>query len=216
MLVENDSHSALVDTSTDLREQALRTGMRQLDAVFFTHHHADHVHGIDELRSFNFLQNHPIICYGKKEILDHIQGLFSYIFDGKKPEGGGKPNLELKAITGPVKMGSLNITPIPIEHGAIDIYGYRINDTAYITDCSKIPQASMALLEGLDTLILGALGLKWHNTHFTLEEALCAIEKLAPQTAYLTHLNHNLGHDETSKRLPSAVHLAWDGLCIDV
>ncbi|VAX20024.1 Metal-dependent hydrolases of the beta-lactamase superfamily I; PhnP protein [hydrothermal vent metagenome] len=214
--IEADGQSALIDTATDLRQQALRAGITRLDAVFFTHHHADHVHGIDELRSFNFLQNEPIACYGKNETLERIRTHFAYIFNGKKSEGGGKPNLELRTMTDTVNVGGMHVTPVPVEHGALDIYGYLINKTAYITDCSKIPQSSMELLAGLDTLILGALGLKRHNTHFTLEQALCVVKELAPQTTYLTHLNHNLGHDETSKGLPSNVHLAWDGLSIDV
>jgi len=214
--ITENSVSVLIDTSTDLRAQALAAKINRLDAVFYTHHHADHVHGIDELRSFNFLQREPITCYGRKETLDRIQEMFKYIFDEAPMIGGGKPRLKLAPINGPVSVGRLDFVPVPVFHGPMDVFGYRVRDTAYVTDCSAIPEASMDLLKGLDTLIIGALGLKRHATHFTLEQALETIEKLAPNRAFLTHVNHNLGYKRTSERLPKNVKMAWDGLEIDI
>lgn len=214
--ISENGASVLIDTSTDLRAQALKARITRVDAVLYTHHHADHIHGIDELRSFNFLQKNIIPCYGRDETLDRIKSVFSYIFDDNPAAGGGKPMLELRPISGPVKVNGLEFIPVPVMHGAMEVFGYRINGAAYVTDCSDIPEDSMRLLEGLDTLILGALGLKRHDTHFTLERALETIEILAPKKAYLTHLNHNLGHTKTAGRLPDTVEMAWDGLSIDI
>jgi len=213
--VRDNGASVLVDTATDLREQALRANITEVDAVLYTHHHADHVHGIDELRSFNFLQRRPVRCYGAEESLARIRSMFAYIFDDKEPEGGGKPVLELIPVDGPIHIGSLTVIPAPVKHGSADVLGFRFGGTAYITDCSYIPLSSEKLLHGLDTLILGALGLKRHRTHFTIEEALAVIESLRPKRAYLTHLNHSVGAERTSGTLPDNVELAWDGLTID-
>ncbi len=208
--------SILIDTSTDLRVQALAAGMRKLDAVFFTHHHADHVHGIDELRSFNFIQKKQIPCYGNKESLERIKTMFAYIVDPGMADGGGKPDLSLNPINGPVKVGDRLVTPVPVMHGKIDVLGYKINNTAYITDCSGIPSASESLLTNLDTLAIGALGLKSHPTHFTIEQAVEVIDRLKPKRAFLTHLNHSVGFETASSSLPDGVELAWDGLRIEI
>jgi len=208
--------SILIDTSTDLRTQALAAGMRRLDAVFFTHHHADHVHGIDELRSFNFIQKRPIPCYGNKESLERIRTMFAYIVDPGMADGGGKPDLSLIAINGPVKVGDGLVTPVPVMHGKIGVLGYRIKNTAYITDCSGIPPTSERLLTNLDTLVIGALGLKSHPTHFTIEQAIESIDRFKPKRAFLTHLNHSVGYKTASSGLPDGVELAWDGLRIEI
>ena len=214
--VRAGSKSILVDTSTDLREQALRAGIEHVNAVLYTHHHADHVHGIDELRSFNFLQNEDIPLFGNAVTMQRLESMFGYIFNGEPYEGGGIPKLEINIIEAPFTVGDVKIIPVPVMHGSLEVYGYRVNDTAYVTDCSKIPDSSTPLLDQLDTLILGALGLPYHATHFTLEKALEAIEILKPKHAYLTHLNHNLGHETTGSALPDGVQLAWDGLTIDI
>lgn len=208
--------SVVIDTTTDFRTQALAAGIMNLDAVFFTHHHSDHIHGIDDLRGFNFIQRRAIPCYGGSEALERIKVMFSYIFDGKPETGGGKPQLELFPITSEVTIGGLTVEPVPVMHGDLGIYGYRVNRIAYVTDCSAIPDSSMRRLAGLDCLILGALRLKSHSTHFTVEKALDVIATLAPKRAYLTHLNHNTGHDEVSANLPPGVFLAYDGLTIEI
>lgn len=214
--IEQDGLSILIDTSTDLRTQALRAGIKDVDAVLYTHHHADHVHGIDELRSFSFFRKKQIPCYGNKESIERIKEMFGYIFLGDRADGGGKPDLSLNHVEGPFAISTVKVTPIAVKHGSLDVLGYRINDTAYVTDCSLIPPSSKPLLEGLDTLILGALGFKAHATHFTVEKALEAIESVKPRAAYLTHLTHNMMHEDVSARLPQGVKLAWDGLVIDI
>lgn len=214
--IEAGGASVVIDTATDFRAQALAVGITSLDAVFFTHHHADHVHGIDDLRSFNFIHHKAVQCYGGLGALERISGMFSYIFDGRPDVGGGKPKLTLNPITGPVTIKGLTMEPIPVLHGSLEVFGYRVKSTAYITDCSLIPESSMDMIAGVDCLILGALGLKSHPTHFTLEQALEVIGKVAPKRAYLTHLNHNIGHEKVSARLPKGVWLAYDGLSIEI
>lgn len=214
--IENDGHSVIIDTATDFRFQALREKIKKVDAVLFTHHHADHVHGIDDLRTFNFFQKKSIPCFGSEATLGRISEMFAYIFDGSPETGGGKPKLDMVVIDGPVEIGEMTFTPISVMHGALPVYGYKINNTAYVTDCSLIPPETWGALENLDTLILGALGLKKHTTHFTMEEALSVIEQLKPKRAYLTHLTHHIGHAETTATLPEPVNLAYDGLSIDI
>ncbi|MBF0170520.1 MAG: MBL fold metallo-hydrolase [Nitrospinae bacterium] len=206
----------LIDTATDLRAQAIRHTIDRVDAVFYTHHHADHVHGIDDLRIYNFRQKEAIPCYGREETLAFIRTMFPYIFDGRSPEGGGVPSLTLLPLAGPVTVGPLTVIPIPVRHGSLTIDAFRINETAYVTDCSGFPESSLPLLEGLDTLILGTLGLQSHPTHFTLDRALEAIERIAPKRVWLTHLDHTLGHVATEARLPEHIRLAWDGLNLDL
>lgn len=215
--IKSGGVSVLIDTATDFRTQALRAGIDRLDAVLYTHHHADHIHGIDELRSFNFLQRRSIACYGPRASLERIKNIFGYIFDTDAiDEGGGRPSLELFPVEERFAVDGLDFTPIPVRHGRIGVYGYRVGDTAYVTDCSEIPESSKPLMEGVNTLILGALGLKRHDTHFTVEKALEVIAELKPAKAYLTHLNHNIGYESTMASLPEGVGLAWDGLEIDI
>lgn len=214
--VESGSASLLVDTSTDFRTQALNAGIKSLDAVFYTHHHADHIHGIDDLRSFNFIGQGRIPCYGSSGTLRNIQTMFHYIFDGLPETGGGKPKLSLHSIDAPVVVKDMPVEPVRIMHGELPIFGYIFNKTAYLTDCSAIPEESMERLYGMDTIILGALGLKSHPTHFTVEQALEMLQELKPKQGFLTHLNHVVGHDEVSGRLPGNVYLAYDGLTIPI
>jgi len=206
----------LVDTSTDLRWQALARGVTRIDAVFYTHHHSDHVHGIDDLRVFNHRQKGAIPCYGSEETLAFIRTMFPYIFSGTEPEGGGVPKLILHPVSDPVTVGAMTVAPIPVRHGSLTINAYRVGDAAYVTDCSGLPDETIGRLTGLETLIVGALGLASHPTHFTLDRALEVIERLAPRRAYLTHLDHSLGHAATEARLPENVRLAYDGLRLDV
>ncbi len=212
----NGDTTLLIDTATDLRFQAVRERIDRVDAVFYTHHHADHVHGIDDLRVYNFRQKEAIPCYGRESTLEFIRTMFPYIFDGRSPEGGGIPSLTLMPLTPSVTVGPITLRPIPIRHGSMIIDAFRINDTAYVTDCSGFSESSLPLLEGLDTLILGTLGLKSHPTHFTLDRALEAVERIAPKKVWLTHLDHTLGHVATEARLPDHIRLAWDGLTIEL
>lgn len=205
----------LIDASTDFRSQALRAGLNRLDAVLFTHWHADHVFGLDDIRIFNAYQGEKISCYGNQETIRQLRHIFSYAFEHTQA-GGGKPRLVLQPVETPFDLFGEKIIPVEIYHGELRILGYRIREMAYITDCSKIPESALGLLKDLEVLILGALRYTPHPTHFSLDEALEAIEGLAPGKVYLTHLSHAFDHEETNAQLPPHVTLAHDGMRIRV
>jgi len=206
----------LIDTTPDLRQQALRHGVRRIDAILFTHSHADHILGLDEIRRFNTLQGGPIPCYANGETWDVLKRTFYYAFDGLPRLGGGVPAVEDVEIGGPFAVGGVAIVPVPVLHGTMTVLGFRFGAFAYVTDCSRIPDESWPRLAGVETLVLSALRDEPHPTHFTVAEALEAIARIAPDRAFLTHMNHDLGHEATSRRLPPGVHLSYDGLVLDV
>jgi phosphoribosyl 1,2-cyclic phosphate phosphodiesterase len=215
--VEIDGHAAIiVDMTPDFRQQALRHRIRRIDAVLFTHSHADHILGFDEIRRFNTMQGGLIRAYGNAEAWEVLKRSFYYAFDGLPRLGGGVPQVVDIEVTAPFAVDGVQIVPVPVWHGQLPVLGFRMGGFAYITDCSRIPDESWPLLDGLDTLILGALRDEPHPTHFTVAEALAAIARLAPRRAYLTHMTHELGHAATSARLPAGVELAYDGLVLDV
>jgi phosphoribosyl 1,2-cyclic phosphate phosphodiesterase len=206
----------LIDTSPDLREQALQANLRHVDAVLYTHAHADHTAGLDELRSFNALQQQHIPVWATPETGGEIESRFGYAFVDTFPRYGVKPDLTLRSIDGPFEVNGTNVSPIPIMHGWLPIVGYRIGDVAYLTDLKAIPDSSRSLLEGLDVLVTTALSRSQHPAHQTLDEALAEIESLAPKRAWLTHISHNFGlYSEIEPRLPENVHIGIDGLVID-
>lgn len=211
ILLEYDGRVVVVDTTPDFRTQALREGLTRLDAVLFTHAHADHILGLDDVRVFNFRQQGPIPIYAEAGCLTSIRRTFAYIFEGNYPYGGvAKLNPHL--IDGPFDLWGLGVTPVPVWHGNLPILGFRFRDTAYITDVSEIPETSFPLLDGLNLLILDALRHKPHATHLSLAQALAMVERIKPQRAYFTHIVHELGHEETNAALPAHVRLAHDGL----
>jgi phosphoribosyl 1,2-cyclic phosphate phosphodiesterase len=215
ILLEYDGRAVLFDTTPDFRTQALREGLTRLDAVVFTHAHADHIFGLDDTRTFYFRQQVPIPIYGNEACLATIRRTFTYIFEGYFPQGGvGK--LDPHLIEGPFDLWGLRLTPVPVMHGELPILGFRFKNVAYVTDVSEIPPASRALLEGLDLLILDALRHKPHHTHFSLEQALAMVEILKPRRALFTHIAHELGHETTNAGLPSHVRLAYDGLKLEL
>jgi len=205
----------LVDTTPDLRSQALACGLDRVDAILFTHCHADHVMGLDEVRRFNVLQQAAIPCYGDAGTLKEIRRTFAYIFESND-EGGGIPRIHLYPVGGPFSIGGEAIVPVPVWHGRREILGFRVRDFAYLTDCSGIPDASWPLLEGLHTLVIDALRHRPHPTHFTVEQALAVSARLGPRRTWLTHICHDLPHEATNAALPIGVELAYDGLVIDI
>ena len=216
ILVRNDKNHLLIDTSTDLRQQCLVNNINHIDQVLYTHHHADHVNGIDELRSFNYFNNTAIPCYGNKQTIREIKKNFNYIFNGTTQVGGGLPKLSLCTINGKTfTLGGVYITPLNIIHGSLTILGYKLNNCAYITDCSGMPNETKKQLKNLDILILNALGFDPHPTHFSLSQALDAVEELKPKRTILTHINHKFDHDTVLAGLPEGVEIAYDGLAIE-
>ncbi|MGQ0737120.1 MAG: MBL fold metallo-hydrolase [Acidobacteriota bacterium] len=208
--------SILIDTSTDLRQQALAHGLERVDAILFTHSHADHVMGLDEVRRFNVLQRSAIPAYADARTERDLRRTFHYVFDPPAEQGGGIPQIGLQAISGAFRVGPVEILPVPVLHGARPIVGYRIGSFAYLTDCSAIPDASWPLLSGLDVLVLDALRHRPHPTHYTVGQALEVVGRLTPRQAYFTHICHDLPHAATNAELPPGVELAYDGLQFDV
>jgi phosphoribosyl 1,2-cyclic phosphate phosphodiesterase len=205
---------ALVDTPTDLRAQALRFGLPRVDAVIYTHPHADHVLGLDELRIFNFRQRRAIPCYGSGETLRALRRTFAYVFETTQ-EGGGKPRLDLIEVREPFPLLGLEVLPVPVWHGTMEVFGYRIGRFAYVTDVSAIPDASFDLLAGVETLILGALRYRPHPTHFTVAEALAAAARIGAPRTILTHIAHEIDHDAPAVPLPPGVEFGYDGLVLE-
>jgi phosphoribosyl 1,2-cyclic phosphate phosphodiesterase len=210
-----DDTRLLIDTSPDLREQALRHHLRRVDAVLYTHGHADHVLGLDDMRRFNALQGARIPCYGDARTVAEVRRTFSYIFDRETPPGGGLPEIDLHAIDGPLAFGSVQVVPVPLWHGRRRLFGYRVGTLAYLTDVSEIPDESWPLLQGIEVLVIDALRRRPHPTHFNIDQALEAAARIGPRETYFTHISHDLGHAATSETLPPHVHLAYDGLSVD-
>jgi phosphoribosyl 1,2-cyclic phosphate phosphodiesterase len=212
-LIQYKDKNILIDTSIDLRQQALREGMKRLDAILITHTHADHIFGLDDIRRFNFMQNGAVPVYGSAESLENIQRIFPYIFNPPRNHGG-VPSIELVEVRQPFTVEGLEITPVPIKHGDETILGFRFGRTAYLTDCSGIPEQSLPLLEGIRLLVM--TGLRWrpHPKHFSLEEACRAAEVLGAEQTYFVHVNHDLDHEKTNQKLPPNMQLAYDGLAV--
>ena len=206
----------LVDTSPDLRQQALVHELARVDAVLFTHSHADHILGLDELRRFNAIQGGAIPCYANVATWETLRQTFSYIFDGVTRLGGGIPELDPHEIAGPFAVGGVHIVPVAVWHGLMPVLGFRFGNVAYLTDCNRLDDSAWELVDGVDTLIIDALRDRPHGTHFSLNEALDVIARIKPRRAFTTHMTHDLGHAATSARLPAGVELAYDGLVLDV
>jgi phosphoribosyl 1,2-cyclic phosphate phosphodiesterase len=211
-----DGLAVLVDTTPDLRSQALAHKVRRVDAIVYTHSHADHVMGLDEVRRFNVLQRSAIPCYGDERTIRDLRRIYAYIFDADTPRGGGIPQVVLARVAGEFCIGAATFVPIPLMHGLRTILGYRVGSFAYLTDCSDIPDASWPLLRGVRTVILDALRERPHPTHLSVKQALAIVDRLAPERAYFTHMCHDLPHAATCARLPAGVELAYDGLTFDI
>jgi phosphoribosyl 1,2-cyclic phosphate phosphodiesterase len=209
--------SILIDTSPDFRAQAMREKIPRVDAVLFTHPHADHVHGIDELRSFNYHQKEEIPVYGNDWTCDELAVKFAYIFKPIPNAGGGVPQLALNRIDSRsqnLEIKGISVIPLALKHGSMESLGYRLESIAYVTDCSYIPQYTLDRMKGLSVLVLDCLRIAPHGTHFNLDQALEVVEKIRPQKTFLTHMGHDFDYTKWSKKLPRGVFLAYDGLKI--
>jgi phosphoribosyl 1,2-cyclic phosphate phosphodiesterase len=214
--VETPGAGVLVDAGPDLRMQALRHDIRRVDAILFTHGHADHILGMDDVRRFNALMKAPMPCYGDARTLDDIRQTFHYVFDPATPKGGGLPALDLRELDGPVRVGDLTAVPVPLWHGERPIVGYRFDRVAYLTDCNRIADEAWALLADLDVLVLDALREQPHPTHFSLGEAVAAARRIGARQTLFTHMCHHLPHAATNAKLPAGFSLAYDGLTLDL
>jgi phosphoribosyl 1,2-cyclic phosphate phosphodiesterase len=214
IFVQTEGAGVLVDAGPDLRAQALRHDIRRVDAILFTHGHADHILGLDDVRRFNAIMQRPMPCYGDAQTLDDVRRTFHYVFDAKTPKGGGLPSLELTPLDGPIRIGDLDVQPVPVWHGARPILGFRFGAFAYLTDCNRLDAAAWPLLEGLDVLVLDALRVRPHPTHFTLEDAVATAERIGAARTFFTHMCHDLRHAPTCAQLPQGMTLAHDGLVL--
>lgn len=213
--LELPAGSLLIDTPIDLRVQALAHRIPRVDAVLFTHAHVDHTFGLDDLRIYNFRQRAAIPCYGSEETLARLRQTFAYCFEPGQ-EGGGKPRLELVPVDGRFEVLGTEVQPIPVWHGETAVLGYRLGRFAYVTDVSKIPEASFALLAGVEVLILGALRWRPHPTHFSIGEAIAAARRIGARRTLLTHLTHDVDATALREPLPPGVELGHDGLLLEL
>lgn len=217
-LLEVAGLNVLFDAGPDLRQQALAAGLARVDAVLLTHAHADHISGLDDLRPLNFAQRSAIPLFGTATTLDMVRERFSYAFVNSS-EGSTRPALELVEIQSlaPFRIkSSVQATPLDIRHGSWTITGFRIGRLGYVTDASAIPPASLELLRDLDVLVLNALRLTAHPTHFSLHEACALIDELRPRQALLVHMTHDLDHDTINAALPAHIRLAYDGQVVEI
>lgn len=211
--VHFDSGSVLlVDTGPDLRLQALREGLDRVDAVLYTHFHADHLNGIDDLRSFCHLQRKPIPVFGNAATMQGVVERFGYAFPAQEQHHWEKPVLSAHTVSATFDVAGVKVDPIPVMHGKYEILGYRIGKMAYLTDVSDISDASMEKLQNLDILLLDCLRYRYHPTHFNLDQAIAWAGKIGARATYLIHMTHELEFAELSARLPAGMGVAYDGL----
>ena len=216
ILIQNRSDQIVVDTGPDFRQQMLRERVSRLNAVVFTHAHKDHTAGLDDVRSFNFLQSAEMPVYGRLEVLQQIRTEFSYAFGEKKYPG--IPQLALKEIeTTPFTVGDTTLIPLPVTHLRLPVLGFRVGEFAYITDANHIPDATYELLEGVEVMVLNALQRESHVSHFNLQEAVEVARRIGARETWFTHISHKMGlHQTTDRELMPGIRLAFDGLRLTV
>jgi phosphoribosyl 1,2-cyclic phosphate phosphodiesterase len=203
--------TVLIDTATDLREQALRHRINRVDAVLYTHAHADHVLGLDDLRLYNWRQSGPVPAYGSPDTLAAISRTFWYVFE-TEPGESTRPTIDRRPVDGAFHLLGREIVPVPLFHGTLPILGFRVGRVAYLTDASRIPDRSYELLTGLDVLVLNALRPRSHPTHFNIEQAVDQARSIGAARTFLTHMSHEVHYESASADLPEGVDLAFDGL----
>lgn len=214
IMLEYEGRCVLIDTTPDFREQALREGITRVDAVIYTHAHADHILGLDDIRPLSFRHPEKVPLYAHPPTAAAVQKIFSYIFDSEY-KYGGIARVQMNHIEGELELFGVKYEPVKVIHGDAEIYGFRFGSAAYLTDFSEIPSASMERLRGLDILFLDALRHRPHPTHSTVANSLRLVEELRPRRAFFTHISHDLGHAETNAALPPHIRLAHDGLKLE-
>ena len=218
-VIEADGRRLLIDTPPELRLQLLAAGIDQIDGVLFTHEHADHINGIDDLRIFTAPNRVPLAVYGPAETLERLQTSFNYIFDATiQPYAGtSKPELVPRPLEPgrAVSIGGIEVLPLAFDHGHVRVFGYRFGPVAYITDVKRVPDAARRALRGVDVLALNALWRRPHPTHLSIDEAVEAAQAIGARRTYLTHLTHETGHAELAASLPAGIEPAYDGLIVE-
>lgn len=217
VMIEVDGKRFVIDSGPDFRQQMLRSKVRNLDGVIFTHEHKDHLAGLDEVRAFNFInKGKPVPIYATEQVQRAIRREFAYIFE--TPEYPGIPKIEIHTITNsPFKAGDTQFVPIEVHHHKLPVFGFRIGGFVYVTDANRIDEKERQKIRGADVLVLNALRREAHISHFTLQEAIDMVADLKPKAAYFTHISHQLGlHAEVEKELPHGIQLAFDGKVIDL
>lgn len=221
VVLEEGERRVLVDTPPEMRLQLVKAGIGRVDAVWYTHYHADHTHGVDDLRVFSVRDRQPLRVYGSEACVRVLATKFDYIFDHriKAIEGTTKPEADLHVLHPfePEEVAGFSMLPLPVPHGPVEVLGFRIGDLGYITDAKRLPDRTRRALEGVRVLVLNAL---WygnpHPTHFTVEEAVEVALGIGAEKTYLTHLSHRVGHEELRARLPPGIEPAHDGLVVEV
>ena len=215
---DGTERNVVIDTSPDFRQQALSARLLRLDAILYTHDHADHIMGLDDVRPFNYGRRDRIPVYASKSTMDSLLRVFPYGFAGEGSHAGGVPRLDARTVAAKdlIEVFGMRFHPFTVHHGPKRILGFRFGRAAYVTDQTGFPSESLPRLGGLDVLFLGALRHTPHPMHSTVEQALAWVERLRPQRTFLTHMCHDLPHEETNRRLPDGVSLAYDGLKIAV
>jgi len=219
-LLESDGRRVLIDTPPELRLQLLRAGVPDLDAIWFTHHHADHTHGVDDIRVFSMVSGQPVMVYGSEVCIRTLTTKFDYVFDPlltpmdgtTKPEGVVRTLIPYEE----VEIAGFRMTPLPVPHGHLEAYGFRIGELGYITDAKRLPPRTRQALEGVRVLVLNALWFSIeHPTHFNVEEAVEVALEIGAEKTYLTHISHLASHRELEERLPPGIMPSYDGLVVD-
>ncbi len=215
VMVSYNGRHVVIDSTPDFREQALRERIRHLDAILYTHTHADHILGLDDVRPLSFAHKPgKLPLYATAHAAEFLRRMFRYIFDADY-KFGGLPQVELKTIDGPVELFGARFEPVTVIHGETPILGFRFGSAAYLTDHSDVPPASLDRLRNLDILFLDALRYKPHPTHSTVEQSLKVVEEVKPKRAFFTHICHDLPHEATNATLPPHVRLAYDGMKLE-
>lgn len=214
-LIRHGSRSVIIDTGPEFRLQCLRSGVMNLDSVLLTHDHADHLHGIDDLRAFSLFKRKTLPVWGNAGTLAAIRKRFPYMWRPLQ-KGGGVPDVDLRLVDGEFEAGGMRFTPVPIQHGVMGILGYRVGDVAYMTDISALPEASFRLVEGVSTMIVSCVRARRHPTHLSIAGAKELHARVKPERTFLTHLTHYYSHKEISAIMPVGMMPAYDGLTLEV
>lgn len=212
VLIENEETTLLIDTSPDMRQQALNCQLKKLSAVLYTHTHADHCHGIDELRSVNWMTKKPIDVFANQETMDELDKRFPYIFHRSNPDFFHKPSIVPHIINGNFTVGSINVTPIEQDHGYAKTLGFRCGDFAYSTDVKNLSDEAFVLLKGVKIWVVDCIRMEPHPTHSHFEQTLAWIKRLHPEQAFFTHMNESMDYEAVSALCPKGVAPAYDGL----